>query len=180
MGRWTHFAHWSIRQSRGNPQQRANKALHPTAYSSARRSSSLRFRRRVSLVVVLQRAAWMETRRLFGLSSLKVIGIFCKLAGRQGFSLGLWWCRFRGRSESFGFRVGAAVLFWRRFWFSAWRGIVVLARLLGFGFRCVPALARLVRWRGKWGAKVHNCNTTRRCTRPPTASFVPHFASGGG
>jgi hypothetical protein len=33
-------------------QQRQNKALHPTAYSSVRRSSSLRFRRRVSLVVL--------------------------------------------------------------------------------------------------------------------------------
>ncbi len=29
-----------------------NKALHPTAYSFARRSSSLRFRRRVSLAVL--------------------------------------------------------------------------------------------------------------------------------
>jgi hypothetical protein len=34
-------------------QHRHNKALHPTAYSFARRSSSLRFRRRVSLVVLL-------------------------------------------------------------------------------------------------------------------------------
>jgi len=44
-------------------QQRPNKALHPTAYSSARygRSSlrSLRFRRRVSLVVLSLRAAWL-------------------------------------------------------------------------------------------------------------------------
>jgi len=41
-----------------------NKALHPTAYSSvpfARASlRSLRFRRRVSLVVVLMRAAWLR------------------------------------------------------------------------------------------------------------------------
>jgi len=35
-----------------------NKALHPTAYSFAR--SSLRFRRRVSLVVKPPRAAWLR------------------------------------------------------------------------------------------------------------------------
>jgi hypothetical protein len=35
------------------PQQRPNKAMHPTAYSFVR--SSLRFRRRVSLIVVLLR-----------------------------------------------------------------------------------------------------------------------------
>jgi len=41
-------------------QQRANKALHPTAYSPAFRSQArftTGFRRRVSLVVVLRRAA---------------------------------------------------------------------------------------------------------------------------
>jgi hypothetical protein len=45
-------------------QQRANKALHPTAYSSvpfARASlRSLRFRRRVSLVVISLRAALQD------------------------------------------------------------------------------------------------------------------------
>jgi hypothetical protein len=41
-------------------QQRYNKALHPTAYSFVR--SSLRFRRRVSLVVVPSRAAWWQLR----------------------------------------------------------------------------------------------------------------------
>ena len=45
-------------------QQQANKALHPTAYSFvpfARASlRSLRFRRRVSLVVVTMRAAWLQ------------------------------------------------------------------------------------------------------------------------
>jgi hypothetical protein len=41
----------AARQSAGKTfQQQHNKALHPTAYSSVR--SSLRFRRRVSLVVV--------------------------------------------------------------------------------------------------------------------------------
>jgi len=39
-----------------------NKALHPTAYSFVR--SSLRFRRRVSLVVVLLRAALSEAVKL--------------------------------------------------------------------------------------------------------------------
>ena len=37
---------------------RPNKALHPTAYSLARRASSLRFRRRLSLAVRLVRAAY--------------------------------------------------------------------------------------------------------------------------
>jgi HKD family nuclease len=50
-----------ITNVRKTHQQPPNKTLHPTAYSFARRSSSLRFRRRVSLVVGLVRAAWLET-----------------------------------------------------------------------------------------------------------------------
>ena len=42
-------------------QHRHNKALHPTAYSFARRASSLRFQRRVSLVVRAQRAALWQS-----------------------------------------------------------------------------------------------------------------------
>jgi hypothetical protein len=43
-----------------------NKALHPTAYSSVRRSSSLRFRRRVSL-------SFCRGARRFGCQQQKVI-----------------------------------------------------------------------------------------------------------
>ncbi len=43
---------WARQVGCESHQLQHNKALHPTAYSFARRSSSLRFRRRVSLVVM--------------------------------------------------------------------------------------------------------------------------------
>ena len=56
-----------------------------------------------------------------------------------------------------------------------------------FCFRCRKVLAvwvaastcRRYNFNSK-AAQLNNCSPTRRCTRPPTAPFVPHFASGGG
>jgi len=73
----------------------------------------------------------METRRHFGLSSLKVIGVFCKLAGRQSFSLGFVSARLGRSGAAFGCLRGGVASFWRGFWFSGsdtfrlWRGVFV-------------------------------------------------------
>ena len=51
---------WRGKTKLNGPTTALNKALHPTAYSSVRRSSSLRFRRRVSLSFACLRAAWSQ------------------------------------------------------------------------------------------------------------------------
>ena len=59
---WSKLVRAKVRTLAASPQQRANKALHPTAYSlrfgrSSRRSG---FRRRVSLVVLLRRVTLLD------------------------------------------------------------------------------------------------------------------------
>ena len=59
---WSKSVRAKLQTLVSSPQQRANKALHPTAYSLRFGRSSRRFgfRRRVSLVVRPVRAAWQE------------------------------------------------------------------------------------------------------------------------
>jgi len=95
-------------------QQQHNKALHPTAYSPAFRSQARftsGFRRRVSLVVVLQRAASTKARRFLGCSRLELprflffsrsLMLFFGLVSAQHFGFG----------AAFGFSAGAAWSLW--------------------------------------------------------------------
>ena len=85
-------------------------------------------------------------------------GVACKYL--QG-----WFCHFRFR-KAFVFVPAStcSVQLWLSVWFSGsdvWLSAFVFSR---------PKFAR---------KSPTNCRT-RRCTRPPTAPFVPHFASGGG
>ncbi len=109
-------------------QHRPNKALHPTAYSFVpfARSSlrSLRFRRRVSLVVVWQRAALCSC----ALLSTPVADTWLRVLQVLA-SVFLWLMRFCSRAT---------------FWVSAWRGLFSLAQLLASTWRSVSGLAQLL------------------------------------
>jgi len=61
----------------GNP----SKALHPTAYGSVRRSSSLRFRRRVSLIVGMDSSYQYHTQWKLACQTLSVAGKATVLVG---------------------------------------------------------------------------------------------------
>ena len=171
-------------------QQRPNKALHPTAYSFVRRSSSLRFRRRVSLSLA-RRASRMKTATLkrpegrseSGVLYLALISVFvfwprlllafsCAALGAALVLCAPRACRSTPLSALCAPRSRFKVLWLRCV-------LRLVARLGRSGQSCG------LRQSARQPRRINN-GITRRCTRPLTApfpSFVPHFghcAFGGG
>ena len=211
-------------------QQRQNKALHPTAYSSihfVRRSSSLhslRFRRRVSLSLgrsarlgrnckvqngvrcsrEVPRSFVPQSRAVFtwrwrSVSCLQVLAAHyfpLVVAARLAFCWCVGLCRkisrcFAARTQS---RFPSHHICEKPL--SAFSLALVSGKFARFllcprfrvscfvfgGFVAVlVATSTCTRYNfNSKAARLNNCAPTRRCTRPPTAPFVPHFASGGG